>query len=113
MDAASIAPRLTRRYPSRVQLCSDRVDTIAMGQSVRTVAFAHGTTGRLVRPSQEDLATAVSRFAFSPIEEDFFRAGDQMSEPHDFSDLDEGYERPTLWRTLIGWLRGERPEPAV
>jgi len=84
-----------------------------MGHPVRSIVIAQGTTGPIARPSTQEVATAVSRFAFSPIEEDFFRAGDQMSELHDFSDLDEGYERPTLWRTLIGWLRGERPEPAV
>jgi len=84
-----------------------------MGHSVRIAVIAQGTTGPIARPSTLDLAAAVTRFAFSPIEEDFFRAGDQMSEPYDFSDLDEGYQRPTLWRTLVGWLRGERAEPAT
>jgi hypothetical protein len=84
-----------------------------MGHSVRIAIIAQGTTGPIARPSTQDLAAAVSRFAFSPIEEDFFRAGDEMSDVHDFSDLDEGYQRPTLWRTLLGWLRGERAEPAV
>jgi hypothetical protein len=46
--------------------------------------------------------------AASPVEEDFFRTGDALCEPHDFSDLDEGHQRMTLWRSIVGWLRGER-----
>ena len=46
--------------------------------------------------------------AVSPIEEDFFRAGDALGEAHDFSDLDDGYRPTTLWRSIVGWLRGER-----
>jgi hypothetical protein len=106
MDLASIAPPLPRRYPSCVQLDFAGADTTAMGQSVRS-AFPHGTTGQLVRSSREEVSAGLTRLATSPIEEDFFRAGDQMSESHDFSDLDEGYERPTMWRALIDWLRGE------
>ena len=62
------------------------------------------------RPSQIELSAALRMLAVSPVEEDFFRAGDALAacEPHDFSDLDEGHERTTLWRTFVGWLRGER-----
>lgn len=67
----------------------------------------HRTTGR-IRPSQREISATVGALAFSPIEEDFFRAGDALSEVHDFSDLDEGYRPTTLWRSLVGWLRGDR-----
>jgi hypothetical protein len=48
--------------------------------------------------------------AVSPIEEAFFAAGDQLSEAHDFSDLDNGRPARTLWRSVVGWLRGERTQ---
>lgn len=44
----------------------------------------------------------------SPLEADFFRTGERLSEPHDFSDLDAGYQRPTIWQAVVSWLRGER-----
>jgi hypothetical protein len=87
------------------------VELRGMAKSARNVHLAHGTTGKIARASQP-LATALSLLGFSPIEEDFFRAGDALSEPHDFSDLDDGYRRPSLWRTLVGWLRGERTAAA-
>jgi hypothetical protein len=53
----------------------------------------------------------IGLLAVSPIEEDFFRTGDalgEVGEIHDFSDLDDGYQPMTLWRSIVGWLRGER-----
>jgi hypothetical protein len=80
-----------------------------MSRSSHRAAPAHRTTGRLVRPTERQVSAAIAVIAYSPIEEDFFRAGDALSEGHhDFSDLDAGYERPTLWRAVVGWLRGER-----
>ena len=65
------------------------------------------TTGRILR----QLSGAITKFAFSPAEEEFFRTGDTMHETSaDFSDLDEGYRKPTLWRAMLGWLRGERTQ---
>ena len=69
---------------------------------------AHRTTGRIPSISHRELATGGTAIELSQIEEEFFRAGDLMSEPFDFSDLDEGYQPTTLWRSLVGWLRGER-----
>lgn len=44
--------------------------------------------------------------AFSPLEEEFFRAGAVQSESIEkaetFADLDEGYRPQTMWRWLIG-----------
>jgi hypothetical protein len=43
--------------------------------------------------------------SFSNAEEDFFRSGEQAEpvEPiENFTDLDEGYQRPTLWQRLFG-----------
>jgi hypothetical protein len=79
-----------------------------MSRSRDRVAPAHGTTRRLPRPSQIELSAALGLLAASPVEEDFFRAGDALSEPHDFSDLDEGHQPMTLWRSFVGWLRRER-----
>ena len=42
----------------------------------------------------------------SPLEADFFRTGERLAERHDFSDLDAGYQRPSLWRAVVGWVRG-------
>ena len=71
---------------------------------------AQGTTRSLPRPSQIELTAALGMLAVSPVEEDFFRAGDELDavEPHDFSDLDEGHQPNTMWRTFVGWLRGGR-----
>ena len=76
----------------------------------RDRATAQGTTRSVPGTTQTELSTARGMLATSPIEEDFFRTGDALdaSEPHDFSDLDEGYEPNTMWRTFVGWLRGER-----
>ena len=51
-----------------------------------------------------DAAAAVAVVAFSPLEEEFFRAGDTMSETADFGELADSYERRSLWRSLIGLL---------
>lgn len=53
------------------------------------------------RHSHGALSAAVAVVAFSPFEEEFFRAGDEMSETASFGDLDDQYERPSLWRSLI------------
>jgi hypothetical protein len=48
---------------------------------------------------------------FSPVEEDFFRAGEQLSpEPHDFADLDEGSSQVTFWQSVVGWFRNKRTQ---
>jgi hypothetical protein len=80
-----------------------------MAKLARSVHFSQGTTGTIARTSQP-LATVLTLLGVSGLEEDFFRTGEAMSsaEPHDFSDLDVGYQRPSLWRTLVGWLRGAR-----
>jgi hypothetical protein len=78
-----------------------------MSRSRDRAVLAHGTTRKLSRP-QLELSAALSMLAVSPVEEDFFRAGDALSEPHDFSDLDDGHRPATIWRSLVGWLRGER-----
>ena len=69
---------------------------------------AQGTTRTLTRPSQIELSTALGLLAVSPVEEDFFRAGDALSEAAEFSDLDDDYQPNTLWRSIVGWLRGQR-----
>ncbi len=47
------------------------------------------------------MPAAVAVVAFSPLEEEFFRAGDEMSETACYGDLDDSYQRPSLWRSLI------------
>jgi hypothetical protein len=79
-----------------------------MSRSRDRAVPAHGTTRNLPRPSQIELSTALGLLAVSPVEEDFFRAGDALCEAHDFSDLDEGHRPATLWRSIINWIRGER-----
>jgi hypothetical protein len=79
-----------------------------MSRSRGRAVPAHDTTRNLPRPSQIELSAALGLLAESPVEEAFFRAGDALCEPHDFSDLDEGHPPVTLWRSIIGWLRGER-----
>lgn len=67
------------------------------------------TTGRILR----QITGAIAVLALSPAEEAFFREGEQMSEPvGDFSDLDAGHRKPSLWQTMTGWLRGERTQYA-
>ena len=80
-----------------------------MAKLARSLHLAQGTTGSIARTSQP-LATVLTLLGVSRLEEDFFRTGEALAsaEPHDFSDLDEGYRRPSLWRSLVGWLRGER-----
>ena len=56
------------------------------------------------RHSQGALSAAVAVVAFSPFEEEFFRAGDEMSETASFGELDDHYERRSLWRSLIALL---------
>jgi len=79
-----------------------------MSRSRDRAVPAHGTTRGTPGPSQIEPSAALGLLAVSSVEEDFFRAGDALSEPHDFSDLDEGHQPMTLWRSLVGWLRGER-----
>jgi hypothetical protein len=100
---------ISRRYPGGRQQAASRVDTPFMSRS-RDRVTAQGTTRSLPRPSQIELTAALRMLAASPVEEDFFRAGDELDagEPHDFSDLDEGHQPNTLWRTFVGWLRGGR-----
>lgn len=81
-----------------------------MARSRDSGAVAHGTRAPLRRPSQSELSTALSTLACSPVEEDFFRAGERLSEVDDFSDLDDGLRPATLWRAIVGWLRGERTQ---
>jgi len=83
-----------------------RADTAVMARKPR--GPVHRTTGRIPQISHRELAGGRAAVELTEIEEDFFRAGDLMSEPFDFSDLDEGYQPTTLWRSLVGWLRGER-----
>lgn len=51
-------------------------------------------------------ASRESARSFSVVEEAFFR--DERTETHGiepietFADLDEGYQRPTLWQRLLG-----------
>jgi hypothetical protein len=51
-------------------------------------------------------ASRESARSFSAVEEAFFR--DERTETHGiepietFADLDEGYQRPTLWQRLLG-----------
>lgn len=66
------------------------------------------TTGRIMR----QVSGAIAVFAFSPDEEEFFRVGDAMAERGDFRDLDDGHRKPSLWRAMVGWLRGERTQYA-
>ena len=56
------------------------------------------------RHSHGALSAAVAVVSFSPFEEEFFRAGDQMSETASFGELDDSYEKPGLWRSLIALL---------
>jgi hypothetical protein len=74
----------------------------------RAVPAALGTTGSLPRSSYEGTA-ALLLLTVSPVEAEFFAAGDQLSEVHDFSDLEDGAPR-TFWRSVVGWLRGERTQ---
>jgi hypothetical protein len=66
----------------------------------------------MTRAAPHEVSSAIAMIALSPIEEDFFRAGDALSDQHDFSDLDEGFQPTTLWRVFVEWIRGERPRYA-
>jgi hypothetical protein len=79
-----------------------------MSRSMPSATPVHRTTGRTSRTAVRDVSGVIAVIAASPIEEDFFRAGEALSEIHDFSDLDEGYRPNTIWRALVGWLRGAR-----
>jgi len=79
-----------------------------MSRTRDRAVLAQGTTRSLPRPSQIELSAALGMLAVSPVEEDFFRAGDALSEANDFSDLDDDYRPNTLWRSIVGWLRGQR-----
>ena len=108
MCASDENHREPRRYPCAVQQRPRRVDTSGMRRSRDRFVPAQGRTRSLPRPSQIELATAIGLLAVSPVEEDFFRAGDALSESTDFSDLDDDYRPDTLWRSIVGWLRGQR-----
>lgn len=43
------------------------------------------------------------QLGLSPIEEAFFRAGDDMSYELGLEDIER---RVTLWQAVVGWLRG-------
>ena len=52
-----------------------------------------------------DLQYAAAAHAFTDVEEEFFRAGNQLSEVESvesFSDLDLDFQRPSLWQRLFG-----------
>jgi hypothetical protein len=97
---------VTGPYPSGRQQGCAAVDTRLMSRSRNRAVPALGTTGRLPGPSKA--AAAFVLLTVSPIEQAFFAAGDELAEVHDFSDLDEGNRPSTLWRSVVGWLRGER-----
>ncbi len=75
-------------------------------QLAASVQHISGAMPRLVHGERSS-----SVLALSPLEEDFFRAGDALAlaEVEDFRDLDDDRPQVTMWRALIGWLRGERP----
>jgi len=75
-----------------------------MPRSRDSANFAQGTTARIHRA----VTGALAVLKLSPSEEAFFREGEQLAEVPDFSDLDSGRPRPTRWRALVGWFRGER-----
>jgi hypothetical protein len=80
-----------------------------MSRTRNRVATFQRNTGRIIR----QITGAIAVIAFSPFEEEFFREGDQLAqgtEVVDLSDLDHGFQRPTLWRAVVGWLRGERTQ---
>ena len=69
---------------------------------------------RIVAVSQRIVALSqqIAVIAFSALEEQFFREGDELSKPQAtecFADLDHGYTRPSIWRQLTRWLRASRP----
>ncbi len=83
-----------------------------MSRTKNRIADVQRTTGRVLR----QISCAIGIISLSPIEEEFFREGEKIgqkpAEKHDFSDLDHGFERPSLWRAMLGWLRGARtPHP--
>ena len=97
--------RITERYPVGCQQVATRADTVLMSRN--RVATFQRNTGRIIR----QISGAIAVIAFSPFEEEFFREGDQLAQGTDvvdLSDLDHGFQRPTLWRAVVGWLRGER-----
>jgi hypothetical protein len=56
-------------------------------------------------------ATRNSAHAFTELEEEFFRAGStpaELAKAESFSDLDEGYEQPSLWQRLFGRASADR-----
>jgi hypothetical protein len=80
-----------------------------MSRSRHRAAPALRTTRSAARAPYEGTA-ALLTLTVSPIEQAFFAAGDQLAEVHDFSDLDEGHPPRTFWRSVVGWLRGERTQ---
>jgi hypothetical protein len=78
-----------------------------MSRTRNRVATLQRTTGQFIR----QITGAIAVIAFSPFEEEFFREGEQLAKGTDvvdLSDLDHGVQRPTLWRAVVGWLRGDR-----
>jgi hypothetical protein len=84
-----------------------------MSRSISRTSPAHGTTDSILRASWRTITEAIAVIGCSPTEAEFFRAGDSpSSQPHDFSDLDIGHRPTTLWRVIVGWIRGERSQHA-
>ena len=87
-----------------------RAGSLSAAGALSAAASLQRTTGRIIR----QISGAIAVIAFSPFEEEFFREGDQLasgsSESHDLSDLDVGFQRPTLWRAVVGWLKGDRTQ---
>jgi hypothetical protein len=95
--------------PKNRAATSSRAATPSRAGSLSRAAALQRTTGRIIR----QISGAIAVIAFSPFEEEFFREGDQLATPPeavDLSDLDAGFQRPTLWRAVVGWLKGERTE---
>src|SRR5688500_7213575 len=92
-------------HSTRVTSCDDRAATPDRGGVVRAVwPGCDGTP--LAHPSDmSDLQFATSAHAFTDVEEEFFRAGNALSEVEtveSFSDLDIDFQRPSLWQRLFG-----------
>jgi len=79
-----------------------------MSRAAQLAASVQHTPGAM--PGLVHGERSASALAFSQVEEDFFRAGEALalSEVEDWSDLDGDRPPVTMWRALIGWLRGER-----
>lgn len=80
-----------------------------MSRAAQLASSVQDTSGGLPPPVHGERSSG-SALAFSQMEEDFFRAGDALAltEVEDFSDLNDDRQPVSLWRALLGWLRGER-----